>query len=153
VLNIAFKVADEQGLLLLDMKDLRARSCPLSPNTAAELTTQYGNVSKQTVGKPSSASFLVLENQGGTKFFRRAGAGAKRISCAPIATARGHGSTFWSADKLDAEPRSSTPLSCYGCLSEFVRGASGGGRSAKNQKLVFFFDEAHLFVQTMRRRR
>jgi len=67
VLNIAFRVADEQGLLLLDMKDLRAILGYLAEH-AAELTTQYGNVSKPTIGT-IQRQLLVLENQGGEKFF------------------------------------------------------------------------------------
>ncbi len=67
VLNIAFRVADEQGLLLLDMKDLRAILSYIAEH-ANELTTQYGNVSKQTVGT-IQRQLLVLENQGGAKFF------------------------------------------------------------------------------------
>src|SRR3982074_2590417 len=67
VLNIAFRVADEQGLLLLDMKDLRAILSFIAEH-AAELTTQYGNVSKQTVGT-IQRQLLVLENQGGSSYF------------------------------------------------------------------------------------
>src|SRR5438270_889682 len=67
VLNIAFRVADEQGLLLLDMKDLRAMLGFIAEH-ADELTTQYGNVSKPTIGT-IQRTLLVLENQGGTKFF------------------------------------------------------------------------------------
>jgi len=67
VLNIAFRVADEQGLLLLDMKDLRAMLVFLAEH-ADELTTQYGNVSKATIGT-IQRQLLVLENQGGDKFF------------------------------------------------------------------------------------
>src|SRR4029079_7898971 len=67
VLNIVFRVADEQGLLLLDLKDLRAMLQFIAEH-AAELTTQYGNVSKQTIGT-IQRQLLVLENQGGTKFF------------------------------------------------------------------------------------
>src|SRR3954447_22774395 len=67
VLNIAFRVADEQGLLLLDLKDLRAILGHLAEH-AAELTTQYGNISKPTIGTILRA-LLVLENQGGAKFF------------------------------------------------------------------------------------
>src|SRR5256714_12838067 len=67
VLNIAFRVADEQGLLLLDLKDLRAMLVFIAEH-AAELTTQYGNVSKQAVGA-IQRQLLVLENQGGTQFF------------------------------------------------------------------------------------
>src|ERR1700759_786697 len=65
VINIAFRVADEQGLLLLDMKDLRAILSFIAEH-AGELTTQYGNVSKQTVGT-IQRQLLVLENQGGDK--------------------------------------------------------------------------------------
>src|SRR3954463_16535523 len=67
VLNIAFRVADEQGLLLLDLKDLRAMLGFLADH-AAEFTTQYGNVSKATIGT-IQRQLLVLENQGGAKFF------------------------------------------------------------------------------------
>ncbi len=67
VINIAFRVADEQGLLLLDMKDLRAILSFIAEH-ADELTTQYGNVSKQTVGT-IQRQLLVLENQGADKFF------------------------------------------------------------------------------------
>src|SRR6201987_6369376 len=73
VLNIAFRVADEQGLLLLDMKDLRAILSFIAEH-AGELTTQYGNVSKQTVGT-IQRQLLVLENQGGDQFFREPGLG------------------------------------------------------------------------------
>src|SRR5436853_3084092 len=67
VLNVAFRVADERGLLLLDMKDLRAILSFIAEH-AAELTTQYGNVSKATVGT-IQRQLLVLENQGASKFF------------------------------------------------------------------------------------
>src|SRR4249920_2932853 len=67
VLNVAFRVADEHGLLLLDMKDLRAVLTFVAEN-AASLTTNYGNVSKATVGT-IQRQLLVLENQGGAKFF------------------------------------------------------------------------------------
>src|SRR5438552_5000198 len=65
VLNIAFRVADEQGLLLLHMQDLRAILGYLAEH-AAELTTQYGNVAKPTIGA-IQRQLLVLESQGGTK--------------------------------------------------------------------------------------
>ena len=72
VLNIAFKVADEQGLLLLDLKDLRAMLTFIAEH-AAELTTQYGNVSKQTVGDhPASAAGA--GKSGRRQILRRAGA-------------------------------------------------------------------------------
>src|SRR6202000_914756 len=67
VLNIAFRIADEQGLLLLALKYMRA-VLSLVADHADELTKQYGNVSKATVGT-IQRQLLVLENQGGTKFF------------------------------------------------------------------------------------
>src|SRR3954463_801813 len=66
VLNIAFRVAGEQGLLLLDLKDLRAMLGYLAEH-AAELTTQYGNGPKATIG-PIQRQLLVLDKQGGPKF-------------------------------------------------------------------------------------
>src|SRR3546814_1954755 len=65
VLNIAFRVADEQGLLLLDLKDLRAILSHVADNAKA-LTVQYGNVSKQSVGA-IQRQLLVLEGQGGER--------------------------------------------------------------------------------------
>ena len=67
VLNICFRVADEQGLLVLDLKDLRAMLGYIADH-AAELTAHYGNVSKTTVGT-IQRQLLVLENQGGNQFF------------------------------------------------------------------------------------
>src|SRR5258708_5160568 len=67
VLNIVFKVADEQKLLLLDFKDLQAVLEDVAKN-AATLTTKYGNVSKQTIGT-IQRSLLTLQQQGGERFF------------------------------------------------------------------------------------
>ena len=67
VLNIAFRVADDQGLLLLDLKDLQALLAHVA-DRAGELTTRYGNVSKATMGTVQR-TLLILENQGGEKFF------------------------------------------------------------------------------------
>src|SRR5207249_2193413 len=67
VLNICFRVADEQGLLVLDLKDLRAMLGYISEH-ASELTVHYGNVSKTTIGT-IQRQLLVLENQGGNQFF------------------------------------------------------------------------------------
>src|SRR5258707_13088662 len=67
VLNVCYRVADEQGLLILDLKDLRAMLAYIADH-AAELTVQYGNVSKATIGT-IQRQLLVLENQGGEKFF------------------------------------------------------------------------------------
>src|SRR5438132_11196795 len=67
VLNMVFKIADDNGLLLLDLKDLRAMLQYVADN-ADQFKTQYGNVSKATVGT-IQRQLLVLENQGGNKFF------------------------------------------------------------------------------------
>ncbi len=67
VLTIAFKIADEEGLLLLDLKDLQALLAYVA-DRASELTTRYGNVSKASVGAVQR-SLLILEQQGGESFF------------------------------------------------------------------------------------
>src|SRR5262245_66167968 len=67
VLNVCFRVADEQGLPILDLKDLRAMLAFISDH-AAELTVQYGNVSKATIGT-IQRQLLVLEKQDGNNFF------------------------------------------------------------------------------------
>src|SRR4029453_14849124 len=67
ILNIAFKIADEEGLLLLDMKDLQALLVNIAER-AEEISARYGNVTKPSVGA-IQRSLLVLEQQGGTKFF------------------------------------------------------------------------------------
>lgn len=74
VLNIVFRLADEEGLLLLDLKDLRALLSHVAER-AGELTTDYGNVSKATVGAIQRL-VLVLEQQG-AELLRRAGAGPR----------------------------------------------------------------------------
>ena len=83
VLNICFRVADEQGLLVLDLKDLRAMLGYISDH-AAELTAHYGNVSKTTIGT-IQRQLLVLENQGANQFFGEP-ALSSRISSAPTGT-------------------------------------------------------------------
>ena len=67
MLNIAFKIADEEGLLLLDLKDLQALLTYVAER-ASELTTRYGNVSKATIGTVQR-QLLVLEQQGADSFF------------------------------------------------------------------------------------
>src|SRR5207248_6085679 len=101
VLNICFRVADEQGLLILDLKDLRAMLGYLADH-ASELTTQYGNVSKPTIGT-IQRTLLVLENQGGAKFFSEPALELKDF----IRTDRdGRGTiNVLAADKLMETPR------------------------------------------------
>ena len=138
VLNIAFRIADEQGLILLDLKDLRA-VLSLIADHADELTTQYGNVSKASVGT-IQRQLLVLENQGGTKFFSEP---ALALSDFMRTDRDGRGYiNILAADKLIENPR------LYGTfllwlLSELFEQMPELGDPEK-PKLVFFFDEAHL---------
>lgn len=138
VLNIVFRVADEQGLLLLDLKDLRAMLAHVSANAAA-LTATYGNVSTQSVGA-IQRQLLVLENQGADKFF---GEPALDIADIMRIDRSGYGTiNILAADKLMGSPR------LYSCfllwlLSELFERLPEVGDPDK-PKLVFFFDEAHL---------
>src|SRR5438270_10590324 len=138
VLNIAFRVADEQGLLLLDMKDLRSILSFIAEH-AAELTTQYGNVSKQTVGT-IQRQLLVLENQGGTKFF---GEPALALKDFMRTDSDGRGIVnILVADMLMQSPRLYATFLLW-MLSELFEELLEVGDPPK-PKLVFFFDEAHL---------
>src|SRR5258706_626839 len=138
VLNIAFKVADEQGLLLLDMKDLRA-ILSLTAEHAADLTTQYGNVSKQTVGTIQQQT-LVLENEGGPRFF---GEPARALKDFMRTDTDGRGMiNILVADKLMQSPRLYATFLLW-MLSELFEELPEVGDPPK-PKLVFFFDEAHL---------
>src|SRR3954462_3527767 len=137
-LNIAFKVADEQGLLLLDMKDLRAILSFIAEH-AADLTTQYGNVSKQTVGT-IQRQLLVLENQGGAGFF---GEPALALKDFMRTDSDGRGMiNILVADKLMQSPRLYATFLLW-MLSELFEELPEAGDPPK-PKLVFFFDEAHL---------
>jgi uncharacterized protein len=138
VLNIAFKVADEQGLLLLDMKDLRAILSFIAEH-AGELTTQYGNVSKQTVGT-IQRQLLVLENQGGARFF---GEPALALKDLMRTDSDGRGMVnILVADKLMQSPQLYATFLLW-MLSELFEELPEVGDPPK-PKLVFFFDEAHL---------
>jgi DNA helicase HerA-like ATPase len=138
VLNIAFKVADEQGLLLLDMKDLRAILSFIAEH-AGELTTQYGNVSKQTVGT-IQRQLLVLENQGGARFF---GEPALALKDFMRTDSEGRGMiNILVADKLMQSPQLYATFLLW-MLSELFEELPEAGDPPK-PKLVFFFDEAHL---------
>ncbi len=138
VLNIAFKVADEQGLLLLDMKDLRAILSYIAEH-AADLTTQYGNVSKQTVGT-IQRQLLVLENQGADKFF---GEPALALKDFMRTDSDGRGMVnILVADRLMQSPQLYATFLLW-MLSELFEILPEAGDPPK-PKLVFFFDEAHL---------
>jgi hypothetical protein len=138
VLNIAFRIADEQKLLLLDLKDLRAILGFIAEN-AKELTTKYGNVTSQTVGTIQRA-LLVLENQKGDLFF---GEPALEISDLMRTDRYGRGVVnIMAADKLMANPRLYATFLLW-LLSELFEQLPEVGDLDK-PKLVFFFDEAHL---------
>ncbi|PZQ17016.1 MAG: ATP-binding protein [Ancylobacter novellus] len=138
VLNIVFRVADEQGLLLLDLKDLQALLNYVAEN-AAELTTKYGNVAKATVGAVQR-QLLVLEQQGGAKFFGEPALALTDL----IRTSRdGKGMiNILAADKLMGSPRLYATFLLW-LLSELFEELPEVGDPDK-PKLVFFFDEAHL---------
>src|ERR1700681_1006461 len=138
VLNIAFKVADEQGLLLLDMQDLRAILSFIAEHVAY-LTTLYGNVSKQTVGT-IQRQLLVLEKQGGARFFAEQ-ALALMDFMRTDSDDRGMVNIL-VADKLMQSPRLYSTFLLW-MLSELFEELPEVGDLPK-PKLVFFFDEAHL---------
>src|SRR5215471_11668114 len=138
VLNIAFRVADEEGLLLIDLKDLRA-VLSLIAEHAQDLSAQYGNVSKATVGT-IQRQLLVLENQGGTKFF---GEPALTLTDFMRTDRDGRGYiNVLAADKLMQNPRLYATFLLW-LLSELFEELPEVGDPDK-PKLVFFFDEAHL---------
>ncbi|QEN90145.1 DUF853 family protein [Labrys sp. KNU-23] len=138
VLNAAFKLADDQGLLLLDLKDLQALLADMA-DKAAELIKTYGNVSKTTVGA-IQRQLLALEQQGGDKFF-----GEPALSLADIGLldAKGRGTiNILAADKLMMAPQLYATFLLW-LLSELFEQLPEVGDLDK-PKLVFFFDEAHL---------
>src|ERR1700694_1186202 len=138
VLNIAFRVADGQGWLCLALEDMRAMLVYLADH-AAELTTQYGNVSKQTIGT-IQRQLLVLENQGGARFF---GEPALALKDFMRTDSDGRGMVhILVADKLMQSPRLYATFLLW-MLSELFEELPEAGDPPK-PKLVFFFDEAHL---------
>ena len=138
VLNIAFRIADEEGLLLLDMKDLQSMLSNIAERSK-EISTRLGNVSKQSVSA-IQRSLLVLEEQGGDYFF---GEPALRIADLMRTTRDGRGSiNVLAADKLMLSPRLYATFLLW-LLSELFEELPEVG-DADKPKLVFFFDEAHL---------
>jgi uncharacterized protein len=138
VLNIAFRVADEQGLLLLDMGDLQAMLAWCAEN-ASELSSKYGNVTKQSVGS-IQRQLLTLDAQGGQHFF---GEPALDIHDMIQCDENGRGYVnILAADKLMASPKLYATFLLW-LLSEMFETLPEVGDPDK-PKLVFFFDEAHL---------
>jgi uncharacterized protein len=138
VLQLVFKVADDQGLLLLDMKDLRAMLQNVGDN-ASTFTTEYGNVSPASIGA-IQRGLLQIEEQGGTQFF-----GEPMLNIADFMQTDSDGKgiiNILAADKLLNAPRLYATFLLW-MLSELFENLPEVGDLDK-PKLVFFFDEAHL---------
>jgi hypothetical protein len=138
VLQITFKVADDQGLLLLDLKDLRAMLQFVGDN-AASLKTQYGNVSSASIGA-IQRGLLSLEQQGATKLF---GEPALNIDDLIQTDSPGRGVVnILASERLLQAPAIYSTFLLW-LLSELFETLPEVGDPEK-PKLVFFFDEAHL---------
>jgi DNA helicase HerA-like ATPase len=138
VLTVVFKIADDNGLLLLDLKDLRALAQYVGDN-AAQFKTQYGNVSSASIGA-IQRGLLQIEEQGGDRFF---GEPMLNIEDLLQTDAGGRGIVnILAADKLMNNPRLYASFLLW-LLSELFEQLPEVGDREK-PKLVFFFDEAHL---------
>lgn len=138
VLNLVFKIADDNGMLLLDLKDLRAMLQYVGDN-ASEFTTKYGNVSAASVGA-IQRGLMQIESQGGDQFF---GEPMLNINDFMQTDSVGHGVVnILAADKLMHSPRLYATFLLW-MLSELFEQLPEIGDPEK-PKLVFFFDEAHL---------
>src|SRR5688572_7985455 len=138
VLNLVFKIADDNGMLLLDLKDLRAMLQYVGDN-AAQFKTQYGNVSAASVGA-IQRGLLALEEQGGDKFF-----GEPALDLEDMMQTDGSGRGVINvlvAERLINAPKLYATFLLW-LLSELFERLPEVGDPEK-PKLVFFFDEAHL---------
>lgn len=138
VLNLAFKLADDEGLLLLDLKDLRSLLTHVAEN-ARQITLRYGAVSASSVGAIQRA-LLVLDQQGGERFF-----GEPALSLADLIQLDDAGRgvvNVLAADRLMQSPRLYATFLLW-LLSELFEQLPEIGDPEK-PRLVFFFDEAHL---------
>jgi hypothetical protein len=141
VLNLVFKIADDNGLLLLDMKDLRAMLQYVGDN-AKQFTTEYGNISAASIGA-IQRGLLQIESQGGDRFF---GEPMLNIEDFMQTDAQGMGIVnILAADKLMNAPRLYATFLLW-LLSELFEVLPEIGDPEK-PKLVFFFDEAHLLFK------
>ncbi len=138
VLNVAFRVSDEEGLPLLDLEDLQALLVWVGQN-AKDLSLRYGNVAASSVGA-IQRQLLVLENQGGAELF-----GEPALDLKDIMTTEADGRgriNILASDKLMASPKLYATFLLW-LLSELFEELPEVGNPDK-PKLVFFFDEAHL---------
>ena len=142
VLNIVFRIADERGMLLIDLKDLRSMLDWVAKN-AKQYTTKYGNISAQTIGAIQRA-LLQLEAQGAEKFFGEPSFDIYDL----LQTEGGKGvMSVLAADKLMMQPKLYSTFLLW-LLSELYSTLPEVG-DLPLPKLVFFFDEAHmLFTDT-----
>jgi DNA helicase HerA-like ATPase len=137
VLTLAFKIADDNGLLLLDLKDLRAMLQYVGDN-AAQFKTEYGNISSASIGA-IQRGLLQIEEQGGDRFF-----GEPMLNIEDLMqTADGKGViNILAADKLMSNPRLYSTFLLWLLAELFENMPEVGDR--EKPKMVFFFDEAHL---------
>jgi DNA helicase HerA-like ATPase len=138
VLNMVFRIADENGLLLLDLKDLRAMLQYVADN-ADQFKTQYGNISAASAGA-IQRGLLTLESQGADKFF-----GEPALNLADLIQTQGGKGVIniLAADKLMQKSPKVYATFLLWMLSELFENLPEIGDPEK-PKLVFFFDEAHL---------
>ena len=141
VLNIIFKIADDHGLLLLDLKDLQAM-VQFVGDQAEQFTTQYGNISTASVGA-IQRGLLTLEQEGGDRFF-----GEPALNIQDLMQTDGSGKgviNILTADRLMQSPKVYATLLLW-MLSELFEQLPEVGDPEK-PRLVFFFDEAHLLFE------
>lgn len=138
VMNLVFKIADDNGLLILDLKDLKSMLEYIGEN-GADFTTEYGNVSKPTIGAIQRA-LLTLEQQGAERFF---GEPALQISDLMQTGNQGKGMiNILAADKLFQSPKLYSTFLLWLMAELFEQLPEVG--DVDRPKMVFFFDEAHL---------
>ncbi|MBR1594515.1 MAG: DUF853 family protein [Alloprevotella sp.] len=140
VLTITFRVADERGLLLIDLKDLRAMLDYVGKN-ASKYQTRYGNISTASIGA-IQRSLLALEGQGADKFFGEPSFDIQDL----LATENGRGvMSVLAADRLMMQPKLYSTFLLW-LLSELYTSLPEVG-DLELPKLVFFFDEAHMLFE------
>ena len=137
VLNVVFRIADDKGLLLIDLKDLRLMLDFVGKN-ASMFTTQYGNISSASIGA-IVRSVLAIESEGGDKFFGEPAFDINDL----LDTEKGKGViSLLAADKLMLRPKMYSTFMLW-LLSELYENLPEVG-DMELPKLVFFFDEAHM---------
>lgn len=143
VLALVFKIADDNGLLLLDVKDLQAMLQYVGDN-AKQFQTQYGNISAASIGS-IQRGILAIQQQGGEKFF---GEPALNLDDLLQTDSNGHGVVnILAADKLIQSPKLYATFLLWLLTSLFERLPEVG--DPDKPKLVFFFDEAHLLFSDL----